>query len=647
MSTALATSSPVGAPRGPVPPPEAGPPPAVERILGRVRASWAPPPDLTVSEFCDRELVVTTGPLAGTHWQTDFAPYQRGILDAFREPGVEYVVVQGSSQFGKTSCAVATVAYHIAHDPCPILIVEPTVDPMARDFAKNRLDPVIAASPILRESVSKKRAKDSSNTILAKSFRGGSLSIGGANSAASLAARSIRLLVLDEIDRYPPELPGEGSTINIALKRTAAYRGRRRILMLSTPTLKDGPINAWFKRGDQRRFYVPCPECGTMHPFEWRNVHWTGGDPDTARLHCPSCDHEIDEAERVSILGAGEWRPDAVRPVDRSIASFHVWEAYSPFSSLREIVASFLRAREAQKAGDRAEMHTWQNTTLGEPVEPETGEGVEPHVLILRREKYEAPVPQGACLLTMGADIQDDRLEALVVGWGPGEESWLIDRQLFPGDTSQPGPWAALDEMLGREYQHASGARLKVYTTCLDTAGHRTTQAYDFVLKQVRQARHRVFAIIGRDGQRPIVSSPSPKTWGKGGRPVDLYTVGVDAAKSLFLSRLGLQDPGPGYVHIPIADWADEELAQQLTSERLVTKWTKGVPVQVWKQLRPRNEMLDCAVYAHAGLRLSRLDLNLLAQRFSPRGDGGPPGAPPTPAPKPPERRISRSKYLG
>ena len=146
--------------------------PAVEPVLAKVRAGWAPPPLLTVSEFCDRELVVTTGPLAGTHWQTDFAPYQRGILDAFHAPGVEYVAVRGSSQFGKTSIAVAVVAYHIAHDPCPILIVEPTVDPMARDFAKNRLDPVIAASPVLKESVSKRRSKDSSNTILAKSFRG-------------------------------------------------------------------------------------------------------------------------------------------------------------------------------------------------------------------------------------------------------------------------------------------------------------------------------------------------------------------------------------------------------------------------------------------------------------------------------------------
>lgn len=604
--------------------------PAVEVVLSRVRSGWAPPPLLTVSEFADRDLVVTTGPLAGTHWQTDFAPYQRGILDALHEPGVEYVAVRGSSQFGKTSIGVAVVAYHIAYDPCPILIVEPTVDPMARDFAKNRLDPVIAASPRLRESVSKRRAKDSSNTILAKTFRGGSLSIGGANSAASLAARSVRLLILDEVDRYPAELPGEGSTIQIALKRTAAYRGRRRIMLLSTPTVKDGAIDAWFKRGDQRRYYVPCPKCGHSHAFEWRNVRWQDGDPDTARIHCPACDHAIDDAERVSILGEGEWRAEHPERKDRAIVSFHIWEAYSPFSSLREIVGAFLRARDAQKAGDKAEMHTWQNTTLGEPVEPEQGEGVEPHALLSRLEAYEADVPRGACFLTMGVDTQDDRLEALVLGWGPGEECWLIDRQRLVGDTSQPSTWAQLEELLGREYRRAVGGRIGIGTTCLDTAGHRTTQAYEFVLKRLHEARHRVYATIGRDGQRPIVSSPSPRSWGKERRPVDLYTIGVDAAKSLWQSRLALEVVGPGYVHLPTQEWADEELANQLTSERLVTKYHKGLPQQVWKQIRPRNEMLDCAVLGLAALRLSRVDLTLLAERVGKPAPVAPPPMPRT-----------------
>jgi phage terminase large subunit GpA-like protein len=557
----------------------------------------------------------------------------------------------GSSQWGKTACAVNIVAYHIAHDPCPILVVEPTVKPMAEDFAKNRLDPVIEASPILRDRVSKKRAKDASNTILAKSFRGGSLAIGGANSAASLAARSTRVLILDEVDRYPAELPGEGSTIAIALKRTTAYRHRRRIAMFSSPTLTGGTIDTWHKRGDQRRYHVPCPACGVMHPFEWKNILWDGpsvrptdplsrghvwkaeADPKSARIHCPSCGHGITDAERVAILANGEWRPEKPERTGGPIVSFHLWEAYSPLSSLEEIVSGFLRAHALQKAGDKSEMHTWQNTTLGEPVEPDAGEGVAPHVLLMRRESYgESDVPAGACCLTMGVDVQDDRLEALIVGWGPGEESWLIDRHQLPGDTSQPEPWKMLDELLDRGYVHTTGQRLPILATCIDSAGHRTTLVYDYA---ARQAARRVFAVIGRDGQRPIVSSPSPRKWGQQQRQVPLYTIGVDAAKALIVSRLGVSEKGPGYVHIPTKEWADDELIAQLTSERLVMRFTKGVPSQVWKKTRPRNEALDNFVYATAALRLLNPDLLLLASRL---GD---------PEMPPPQPKAAKQPWLG
>ena len=576
-------------------------PPPVATLLTQVRAGWAPPPDLSVSAFADQDLIVATGPLAGTRWRTDFAPYQRGILDAFTEAGVETVVVRSSAQVGKTAMAVALVAYHIAHDPCPILVVEPTVDPMAKDFAKNRLDPLIAATPRLRAVVAPKRAKDATNTTLAKTFRGGALAIGGANSAASLAARSIRLLILDEVDRYPPELPGEGATISIALKRTTAYRGRRRILLVSTPTLAGAPIDAWFRRGDRRRFQVPCPACDVWFPFEWRQVRWTDADPRTARVHCPACDHALDDAARVAALAQGVWV--AARPDRResSIVSFHLWEAYSPFSSLAEIVAGFLAARAAQKAGDRSVMHTWENTTLGEPVEPDAGEGADPSVILQRREAYAAPLPAGVCCLTMGVDTQDDRLEALVIGWGPGEEAWLVHRETLPGDTSQPEPWALLDALLDRQYRHATDQQLTVQATCIDSGGHRTTLVYDYA---ARQAARRVFAIIGKAGQYPLVSSPSPRRWGRSRRKVPLYMVGVDAAKALWVSRLRLTEPGPGFVHLPQADWCDEELVAQLTSERLVTRFRKGVPVQGWKKTRARNEALDCAVYALAAVRL-------------------------------------------
>jgi phage terminase large subunit GpA-like protein len=388
-----------------------------------------------------------------------------------------------------------------------------------------------------------------------------------------------------------------------------------------------------------------------MHAFQWANVKWVNNDPATARLHCPKCDHGIDDAERVAILARGMWLPEHPERRDRNVVSFHLWEAYSPLSSLAEIVAGFLRARALQKRGDNSEMHTWQNTTLGEPIEADVGEGVEPHSLLVRREERvpEIDVPAGACCLTMGVDGQDDRLEALVFGWGPGEESWLIDRHTLPGDTSQPEPWAMLDELLDRQYRHAAGPRLMIHATCIDSGGHRTHLVYDYAL---RKAARRVYAIIGRDGQRPIVSSPSPKRWGRQERQVPLYTIGVDAAKSLFISRLALTEKGPGYVHLPWEDWCDEELAAQLTSERPVTKWSRGVPEQSWIKIRARNEALDMANYALGALRLLNPKLGIMLQalqaeasamkeRSGERAATAPRSGPPA------SRRLSRSSYLG
>ena len=631
----------------------------IATVRRRAQARFAPPPRLTVSEFADKELVVVSGPHAGARWRTNLAPYQRGIMDAFHEPNIEIVAVMGSSQWGKTSCAVNIVAYHIAHDPCSILVVEPTERPMAEDFSKNRLAPLIEACPSLRDRIVQPRAvKDSDNTIFSKRFPGGAIALAGANSPSSLAARPVRLLVLDEVDRYPPELGGEGSTIEIARKRTQTYGRRRRIFMASSPTIVGAHIDTWFHDGDQRHYYVPCPHCEYMHVLTWANLKFEKEDPDAAHFVCPRCSGAFGDRERIEILAAGQWR--AEKPT-RSIASFHLWEGYSPFSTLAEIVRGFLHAKQQADRGDHAAMHSWVNTTLGEPREVDDGVGAEPNTLLLRREPYVVPVPgaeprdvdvpAGACCLTLGIDVQDDRFEVVTWGWGPGEESWVITRDVLPGDTSQPGPWAMLDELLDRQYEHASGVRLHALAACIDSGGHRTTLVYNWAFKH---AARRVFATIGRDGERPIVSSPSPRRWGRDERQVPLYTVGVDAAKALIVGRLRVTAPGAGFVHLPLGEaLIDEEFVLQLTSEKLETKFHKGVVSTRWVKTRPRNEALDCAVLALAALRLLNPNLTTLAGRFAQavaaRGTDDPATSAArasAPAPSPRSRELGRSSYI-
>jgi len=580
----------------------------------------APPPDLTVSQWADEYRVLSPEASAEPgRWDTARAPYQREIMDAILDSTIETIVVMSSAQIGKSEMLLNMLGYTIDVDPAPVLLVQPTLE-MAEAFSKDRIDPMLRDSPVLRDKI-RDAKRDASNTIRHKTFPGGHITLAGSNSPASLASRPIRLLLGDEIDRW--DVSSEGDPLALAEKRTTTFWNRKHLLV-STPTIKGiSRIEAKYAESDQRRCYVACPHCATRHVLAWKHVHWTNHDPATAHLVCPECGGVIDESGRQEMLSDPEWRASA--PFTGT-AGFHVWEAYSPWRRLADIVADFL---EAKKAPDT--LQVFVNTSLGESWEDQQGEQQEPGALLARREPYKAAVPDGACCLTMGVDVQDDRLEALVIGWGPGEESWVIDAHVFPGDPQRPEPWQGLDLLLARSYTHETGALLPIAATCIDTAGHRTQHVYDYVAKRQHQ---RVHAIIGRDGSdRPIISAPAQKRSGRDIRKVALFTVGTDTCKGLIYSRLKVTEHGPGYVHFPLPHQVgqefragvDEEFFAQLTAERLITKFKSGVPVRSWIRTRPRNEALDMTVYAIAALRLLRPNLAEMAERLNPTMKPTPP----------------------
>lgn len=585
-----------------------------------------PPPRLTVSEWADRfrmlspEASAEPGP-----WRTSRAPYQRAMMDALCDPTIHTVVVMSSAQVGKSELLLNALGYTIDLDPGPTLLIQPTLE-MAEAFSKDRLDPMLRDTPVLRQKVRTGRSKDRSNTIRHKTFPGGHVTLAGSNSAAGLASRPIRFVLADEVDRWDTSAGDEGDPLALAGKRTTTFWNRK-ALVVSTPTIKGASrIEAQFAESDQRQCFVPCPHCQTRFVVQWAHVRWELDDPATAHLVCPSCGALLDEADRHAMLQAPEWR--ASQPC-RGIAGFHIWEGYSLWRRLADIVADFLAARKAPDT-----LQVFVNTSLGETWE-ETGEQTDASSLIARREPYPAEVPAGACCLTAGVDVQDDRLEALVMGWGPGEEAWVVESRRIEGDPQRPEPWLALDELLSKSFLHESGTLLDVKGACIDTAGHRTQYVYDYVAK--RHSR-RVYAVIGRDGaDRPIVSAPSQKRSGQDPRKVALFTVGTDACKALIYSRLKLTEKGPGYVHLPLPhqaggqyrDGVDEEFIAQLTAEKLVTKHKMGVPTRQWVKTRPRNEALDLLVYAIAALRLVRPDLSALARQLAP--DAKPAVSPPPP----------------
>ncbi|WP_280565196.1 terminase gpA endonuclease subunit, partial [Chromohalobacter sp. 48-RD10] len=384
----------------------------------------------------------------------------------------------------------------------------------------------------------------------------------------------------------------------------------------STPTIKgESKIEASYDAGDQRRFYVACPHCDHHQALDWHQVTWQKDDdgthhPDTAAYACKHCGVMWNDGERIAAIrtaeqvGAG-WKSS--KPF-RGHASYHLNELYSCFRRLRDIIQSFL---DKKAKGD---LQSFINVSLAETWE-EQGEQAEAHVLMERAESYRAPVPTGGVVLTAGIDMQQDRLEMETVAWGYGEESWSVDYTVLWGDPLQEEVWRDLDDYLATTWTHESGAQLGIIASCLDTGGSSgyTQRAYEYVRGKTGR---RLFAIKGVPGwDRPVVTAPSRKRTGRGKRKVDLFSIGVDEAKLTIMRRLAVEHHGPGFTHIP-AD-REAEWFHQLTAEKLVTKYVKGVPKREWHQTRPRNEALDCRAYAYAAFKIASPSLKRHAARLA------------------------------
>jgi phage terminase large subunit GpA-like protein len=426
----------------------------------------------------------------------------------------------------------------------------------------------------------------------------------------------VRYLFLDEVDGYPGDVGGEGDPVAIAEKRTTTFP-RRKIFLVSTPTIKGiSRIEKEYLASDQRRYFVPCPECGNMDWIRWENIRWEEKKPQTAKLACVACGSLIEEWHKTEMLAGGEWR--ATAEGDGRTVGFHLSGLYSPigWNSWSDCVAEFLQSKE-----DPFKLRTWINTVLGETFE-ERGDSVDPMSLMARVEAYPAEVPNGVGILVAAVDVQGDRLEVFVKGYGAAEESWLIASTQIHGDPAKEETWFELDQFLQTKFTHESGQELSIERVTVDTGGMHTEAAYRYC--RARYGR-RVFAIKGGGDQgKPLVARPSRHNRYR----VPLFVLCVDTGKETVYSRLRIGTPGPGYMHLP--DWIDKEYIDQLTAEKAIRKYVKGRgAVKEWVKLRERNEALDAEVYCLAALNIYGpafvKTLPERAARFSVKKDALPP----------------------
>ncbi len=553
--------------------------------------AFAPPPAIAPSVFAESEIILPSsanaipGPLR-------LASYQVELVDSVAADDAEIIVLMLSSQVGKSLSVDAQLMHSIACAPGPMLHVSPT-GARSEEFVRDRFDPLVGLSPTLRKLIgtgqnTRKGSTGGVNSRASKSFPGGQLNFASSHKPDELAARAIKYLFLDEVDRFAQSAGIEGCPIQLALKRTKTFEGKgRKVIIVSTPTTRTvSRINEWYLRGDQRKFMVACAEkdCGHVGPLMFKNLHWKDGAPETAFMSCDGCGVEINEAKRCALIENGEWQ--ATAKGEKGVRSYHLNELASKFSTMESV------AKQAEAAKTPLQKQAFYNTALAEVFDAGTEVELSSSELQQRAEPIAAPYAANALFITAGVDVQGNRLECTFLAHHADATHSVLNHLKIMGDTSSDAVWRALDVALGEAFMLSNGKTLGVATTAVDS-GFSADQVMKFVHSQRRKSRA-CFAVKGKSG----FGEPALKWGGRLKGQMKLLLVGVDGVKHAVQKHLAMQTIGPGYIRLP--DHLPLEYFEGLASEELRTKIVRGAPQYLYHRTHRENEPLDCLVYAKA-----------------------------------------------
>jgi phage terminase large subunit GpA-like protein len=512
-----------------------------------------------------------------------------------------------SAQVGKTEIINNIVGYFVHHDPSPMLIVQPTID-MAEAYSKDRLSAMIRDTPALRRIIGDGKTRSSTNTLRHKSFPGGHITLAGSNSPASLASRPVRLVLFDEVDRFPFSAGTEGDPVSLGKKRTTTFFNRISVLV-STPTRKGSSrIELAYEQSDKRLYKVPCPHCDHFQFLDFKNLRFPENNPNEAEYQCENCDSLISHVEKKDMLKLGHWESTNNEVTNR--AGFHINELYSPWKSWGEVAQDYLEAKKSEET-----LKTFWNTSLGLPYEAKN-DAPEWELLFNRDDGYKRnTIPKDVLFLTCGIDIQGDRIELEIVGWGKNKQSWSIDYRVIYGDTSQAQTFRKLDEIMSETWEIENGNRIPILRTAIDS-GYQTQNVYDWA-RQYPQSK--VIAIKGQESLNQIFKMPSDLSKRRKktkGNWVRIWHLGTNLIKRELFAWFKLDKPTDaeiidkgypfGFCQFP-NDY-DALYFKMLCSESEAVKMVNGYPRYYFQKVFERNEALDCRVYARAAASTLGLD---------------------------------------
>ncbi len=642
--------------------------PARPVVFQALAQAIRPPKRLTPSEWALKRVVsAESGSRYTGLWRHERAPHLVEIMDALGpdDPAEDIVFVK-SAQVGGSEVGINLFGYVVEQDPGPVMIVLPSHDE-ATKYVRVKLQPTIDETPSLRSRVLEMTTRtERGSTASYKRFRGGFAQVTFAGSSKGLQMLSARYTIGDEVSEWPAEAGERGDPVAQLKARTEIYERDRKRLWVSTPAMLGScRITSDFERSDKRRRYVPCPHCGAYQVLRFERLKWDSETwPHRAWFECAASGCVIEHLDKHAMMQAGIWiatagedAPGDVIPADEigdwrqrevptRVRGFHIWRAYSLFSSWEAIVSEYLDAKA--KGHDRLKVFSQQ--VLGEAWE-DRGDAPDAEKLHQSRVFGLAKgvlAKDGPVVLTGATDAQGDRLEWAVWGWSEGMTRWMVDWGVIPGDPYDAGTWVAHTAMMDARRYSIGPNVIGVDAWAIDS-GYASHAVYNYT-----RGRPGVFAIDGREGRTdPFVGTPkkvdvkwSGKVIRKGAM---LWPLGTFALKSDLYAAVrkaihraeaksaaeGAEVPWPPGAMILPAD-VDLAYAEQLTSEHLKEVETKsGVTIRRWEKLTGRpNEALDIACYARAmaaHLRLDRLKPEqwaaLRAERFGqpveddPQGD--------------------------
>lgn len=580
-----------------------GHPALAQLIESVVLPAWSPPPRLSVSEWAGRyrhlspEASAEPGLWNNTRAFHLVEPMNR--LSPYS--ATERTVLKFSSQSGKTEAILNFIGFIVDLDPGPILAIQPNVTPMGEAFSKDRVKPMWRDSPSLASKISLTKGRTGAQTITHMVFPSGHLTIAGANSPAGLASRPIRYLVCDELDRW--EVTKEGDPLLLARKRLQTFRARRtaKELIVSSPTYEDlGICSEYAKCSQQWEWHLTCLHCHTTQFPKLEHFHHKHSSKDV-RYVCLSCGAEHDLGDSDAVKATGKWVCTKDGPEESVGYWFNQWA--SPFARWDDTLQEWLDAGD-----DPARRQAVTNTVFAEPWQGE-GEKIEPNLLKQRAENWGEKLPDNIITITMGCDVQGDRLEIETVGWGINNESWSLAYDVLPGEPTSSEVWEDLLELYSKNWVKEGGTALKPSCLCIDSGAY-TQHVYQFVKNTKDKG---IIPIKGVPGMtRDHISGDRRQRLKRmagrmrDGRPAEL--LGVDAIKRTIFHHLSAAPAGIGYCHFPLG--RDDEYYLQLTGERIMISSGHGRrPERRWVPIHPAVEALDCRVYAYSALLLSNVNL--------------------------------------